>query len=191
MASRTIEFLRPTFYGLIAFGLVVGMVNLFWGPSDADDVAGLASSELAGVDLAQIVLPSPALPPERVVRLQLAGLSDGRADGVGILQCFLLASPANRAVTGPLERFGQMVREGPYRCISHPRAILVGRPEQEDDVARLLVTVMDEHSAMQAFTFVLVKQQDAPFKDCWMTEAVLSALPPAPAPEKPAPSPTS
>jgi hypothetical protein len=179
MPSHLIAFLRPSFLALLAFGAIVGVVNLFWSADRSFDarLAGLSSSELAGVNLGEITFPHPELSPEEVVRLQLAGLSDRSADGSGILQCFCLASPANRIVTGPLERFGQMVRDDPYRCMSHPRAVLIGRPQYGDDVARLLVTIIDDHHEVRAFAFVLAKQKGAPFADCWMTEAVLSTLP--------------
>jgi hypothetical protein len=192
MSSRVIHFLRPTFYALIAFGVLVGVANLYWSVADpAPDlsVAGLNPQDLVGLDLSGVVFPHPNLPPEEVVRLQLVGLSDAKADGVGILQCFCLASPGNRVVTGPLERFGQMVRNEPYQCMASPRAALIGRPQYGNDVARLLVTIIDGEHNVRAFAFVLGRQKEPPFKDCWMTEAVLSALPAAPAPSVPAPEP--
>jgi Domain of unknown function (DUF4864) len=190
MSPRVIHFLRPTCYALIAFGALVGVANLYWSVANpvADlGVAGLDPQDLIGVDLSRVAFPNPKLPPEEVVRLQLAGLSDAKADGVGILQCFCLASPGNRVVTGPLERFGQMVRNEPYDCMAHPRAVLIGRPQHGDDVARLLVTIIDQQHNVHAFAFVLSKQKEAPFKDCWMTEAVLSALPTKPASPIPEP----
>lgn len=189
MPSPILQFLRPSFYALIAFGAIVGVANFFWSTDHAadDGIAGLSSSELIGVDLGDITFPHPKLAPEEVVRLQLAGLSDPSADGSGILQCFCLASPANRVVTGPLEHFGQMVRTGPFQCMSHPRAVLIGRPQHGEDVVRLLVTIIDEERAVRAFAFVLAKQKEPPFKDCWMTEAVLSASPTPAAPPAPQP----
>ena len=190
MSSQLIRFLRPTCYALIAFGALVGVANLYWSVADpAPDlgVTGLDPQDLVGLDLSGVVFPNPDLPPEEVVRLQLAGLSDAKADGVGILQCFCLASPGNRIVTGPLERFGQMVRSEPYKCMTRPRAVLIGRPQHGEGVARLLVTVIDEEHHIRAFAFVLGRQQESPFKDCWMTEAVLSALPLTPAPPTPKP----
>jgi hypothetical protein len=192
MSSQLIHFLRPTFYALIAFGALVGVANLYWAVADpAPDLgsAGLNPQDLIGVDLSGGVFPTPKLPPEEVVRLQLAGLSDAKADGVGILQCFCLASPANRVVTGPLERFGQMVRTEPYQCMARPGAVLIGRPLHDHDVARLLVTIIDEQRHVRAFAFVLSRQKEKPFKDCWMTEAVLPAFPAAPAPPVTAPEP--
>ncbi len=194
MLPRVLHFLTPTFAALVAFGFTVGIVNLIWPARDAqpDFVApgSPMAADLDGLDLTRVVLPSAKLLPEEVVRLQLSGLGDLQADGVGILQCFCFASPANRAVTGPLDRFGAMVRQGAYGCMARPRALLVGRPQYDKEVARVLVTVIDERASLRAFTFVLARQHVAPFKNCWMTEAVLPAVP-ATAPEEPPASPAA
>lgn len=190
MPSRLLQFLRPTFYALAAFGAIAGATNLYWStkPPADDSLAGLSGSELAGIDLEKLTLPSPSLAPDEVVRLQLNGLSDPSADGGGMLQCFCLASPANRSVTGPLERFGEMVRSGPFQCMTRPRAMLIGRPFEYDGTAKLIVTIIDEQHAIHAFAFFLSKQDAAPFKDCWMTNAVLPASPTPAAPPVSAPA---
>ena len=109
MKAQVIEFLRPTFIALVGFGLVAGVGNLTFlkapRPEEQAGPEGLLPGEAGRLDLGSVVLPRPDLAPGEVVRLQLAGLSDQKADGVGILQCYCFASPANRAVTGPLERF--------------------------------------------------------------------------------------
>jgi len=188
--SPLAQFLRPTCYALAAFVGLAGLLNIYWTMAKSSSslgVAGLGPDDLMGVDVSRVVFPSPSLAPEEVVRLQLAGLGDAKPDGVGILQCFCLASPGNRVVTGPLERFGQMVRSEPYQCMTRPRAVLIGRAQHGDDVARLLVTIIDEQHRVRAFAFVLSKQKEKPFENCWMTEAVLSAHPAPSAPSPPAP----
>ena len=180
MSPRVVQFLRPTFVALVLFGLVVGVANAVWILRGEHAAAAKPDfiSELNELDLSRIVLPSAGLAPDEVVRLQIAGLSDQRPDGVGILQCYALASPANRAVTGPLDRFGKMVRNGPFQCMAKPRAMLVGSPQVADRTGRVLVTVVDQHDQIHAFTFVLGRQAEAPFMDCWMTEAVLPSVAP-------------
>ena len=61
--------------------------------------------------LAVLALPAVLgmhLQPEQVVRAQLAALQQN-----DIARCFELASPANRAATGPLDRFERMVKLTP------------------------------------------------------------------------------
>jgi hypothetical protein len=181
MPSRVVHFLRPTFVALVLFALVAGVANIAWyaprATPESTPTPGLSPLDVEGVDLTGVVLPSSELTPAQVVRLQLAGLSDASTGGVGILQCYCFASPANRAMTGPLDQFGRMVRQGPYQSMARPRALLVGRPQYDGQVARVLVTVVAEDSGVSAFTFVLSRQEAAPFQDCWMTEAVLPAMP--------------
>jgi hypothetical protein len=194
MFHQVVHFLRPTFAALIVFAIGVGIINLVWLAQDDQpqlvSPGGLSAGDLQNLELSRVVFPSASLAPEEVVRLQLAGLSDPKADGVGILQCYAFASPANRAVTGPLDRFGEIVRQGPYQCMARPQAMLIGRPQLDQRIARVLVTIIDQNARVCAFTFVLTRQKEAPFEDCWMTEAVLPSLPLA-APEPPPITPTA
>jgi hypothetical protein len=181
MTTRTATFLLPTLAVVALFALSAGVASRLlprW-EDDAEFVArgGLAAEDLDNLDLARVELPRPSLSPTEVVELQLAGLADPSPDGVGILQCYCFASPGNKIVTGPLERFGQMVLGGDYQCLSRPRATLVGQSLVRADVARVLVTVLDENWQVRAFTFVLSKQKEGPCRDCWMTDAVMASLP--------------
>lgn len=65
-----------------------------------------------------VMEPDPRYTPERVVRIQLEALQ--RND---IETTFGFASPANRAQTGPLERFVQMINGPLYRPMIESRAI--------------------------------------------------------------------
>lgn len=181
MPSRTTTFLMPTLAVVALFALGAGVAGLLFPrpAAEGEFVArgGLTAEDLGNLDLARVELPRPSLSPTEVVELQLAGLADPSPDGVGILQCYCFASPGNKIVTGPLERFHQMVRSGNYQCLSRPRAVLVGEPIVQADVARVLVTVLDENWRVRAFTFVLSKQKEEPCRDCWMTDAVMASLP--------------
>lgn len=179
MAWRTFVFLRPTLIVVALFVAALGVANATFLRQSARDLPsmGLSAADLAQYDLRQIELPRPDLSAEDVVRFQLAGLRDADPDGLGILQCFVFASPANRQVTGPLERFGRLVRQAPYDSLGRARAVLIGRPLVERDAARILVTVVDDTARVRAFAFVLAKQRLPPAAGCWMTDAVLLATP--------------
>src|SRR5262245_18744809 len=56
-----------------------------------------------------IALPNPRMTPDEVVPLQLIALRAFRDNDAALLQCFVLASPLNRAATGSLPRFAAMV----------------------------------------------------------------------------------
>jgi hypothetical protein len=177
MLAKILAFLTPSAIVLAIFAAGFGIVAAR-GHRIAESPARLAPGQvepehLPDLGADRIVLPAPALTPDEVVRTQLAGLADANADGIGILQCYVFASPGNRRVTGPLDRFGAMVRQGAFSCFASPHATLVGRPDIEGPVAKILVSIIDRQGRMQAFTFILSKQRIEPHQDCWMTEAVI------------------
>jgi hypothetical protein len=193
-SSRLAEFLRPTLWAVFAVGaglaiwkLDSGSPNGPWG--DASVAAVIDDFTADGA--AQLQQPHPALSPAEVVRIQLAGLADARGDGLGVLQCFAFASPRNRAATGPLDRFAEMVRAEPFARLARPRAVLVGEPQIEGRFAKLLVTAIGEDDQLHAFTFILFMEEEEALADCWMTEAVYPAGGMAPAANRPASSDTA
>ncbi|HMO86748.1 MAG TPA: hypothetical protein PKC18_17695 [Lacipirellulaceae bacterium] len=191
--SRTAAFWAPSAVVIVLFAAIYGVagrgaadrpraapVRLAPGPMTPEDLAELGADK--------IQLPDPSLSPADVVAIQLAGLADPEPHGVGILQCFALASPANREVTGPLDRFGILVRTGEFACLTNPRATTVGRAQIDGDFAAVVVTVLDRKRRLRAFHWVLAKQIDPPYEGCWMTEAVHPAGDVAPAePAEPSP----
>ena len=76
----------------------------------------------------EIQLPAPHLTPDEVVRLQVNALRAFRDDESAIHQCYVLASPANRAFTGPLDRFTAMVQNPTYGALVSQTNALVGQP---------------------------------------------------------------
>src|SRR5688572_30015628 len=122
---------------------------------------------------AEIQLPAPHLSPDDVVRLQVGALRAFRDDQSAIHQCYVLASPANRAYTGPLDRFIKMVQNPAYGALVSQTSALVGQPVIRGSQATLLVTVLDQNRTPHVFRFFLSKQTDPPYLDCWMTDAVI------------------
>ena len=55
--------------------------------------------------------PCPELDPRHVVELQVYALRDNSDEGIAAT--FAFASPSNRLGTGPVSRFGHMIRNGP------------------------------------------------------------------------------
>merc|ERR1739838_859202 len=58
--------------------------------------------------------PNAAQTPQEVVEFQILALGATREENMydeGISKCFEYASPANKAFTGPAERFGDMIRQ--------------------------------------------------------------------------------
>jgi hypothetical protein len=119
--------------------------------------------------------PDPAYGPAEVVRIQLAALQHNAQlpDDGGVRITFQFASPANRRVTGPIERFIQMVKNPIYGLmLNHVRAEL-GPSLVVGDRAQQRVTLVGADGAAAHYVFSLSKQSDPPYADCWMTDAVM------------------
>jgi hypothetical protein len=116
--------------------------------------------------------PGPGLSPRDVVQIQLRALqSNGRGDQ-GIAWCFEFASPRNKQFTGPLKQFAAMVKSPPYDVMVNHRLSLVGRAETRGNQAHVLATLVDARHRLHLFAFVLSKQTEGKYADCWMTDAV-------------------
>ena len=119
--------------------------------------------------------PSPKLDPEHVVRLQLAALKNNNVpvENAGIAIAFRFASPQNRVLTGPLPQFIKLVRNPRYSpMLDYDRAefssVVFGK-----DVARQIVTLYGGRAGKISYVFLLRKQPEGEFKDCWMTDSDL------------------
>lgn len=148
-------------------GLAVGVLGAHWLTEPAP-----FELQAPATSTAPLIQPDAKLTVDEVVRLQLASLRAYRTDDTALLQCFALASPANRAVTGPLERFAQMVGNPDYRALVLAAQSTVGAPLYHGRKATILVTVIDAERRMWVYRFYLSKQREAPYEDCWMTDAV-------------------
>ena len=121
------------------------------------------------------IQPNPELTPDQVVKIQLEGLqnNDLTDDNLGIRICFNFASPGNRIITGPIDNFIKLVKTSAYRpLIGFERAefsmvTIKGRSAQQ------AVRIIHTNGETAIFAFVLSKQDEAPYQDCWMTDAVI------------------
>lgn len=123
--------------------------------------------------------PSPDLGPADVVLAQLAAFQrepvdepDGPA-GDGMAEAFAFASPGNRAATGPLPRFGQMLRADAYRGLLGHRVAQLGPVQVDQGSARIEVLVVAADDSTQGYTWVLSRQRAAPHAGCWLTDGVV------------------
>lgn len=118
--------------------------------------------------------PDPTLTPDQVVEIQLAALAenDSPARDNGIRTTFQFASPSNRKVTGPVERFIVMVKNPLYLPLLDHATSEVRKLETTATVAQRHVIVTDAEGNRATFIWILSKQPDGPYKDCWMTDSV-------------------
>ncbi len=119
--------------------------------------------------------PSPDLAVQEVVRIQVEALqnNDTPQPDSGIRTAFIFASPENKRATGPIERFIPLVKNPQYRDLLNTRRITINEPVIEGDQAAVEVALITENGTTARYLFLLSRQQDFPFEDCWMTDGVV------------------
>lgn len=121
--------------------------------------------------------PSPRLGPSDVVAAQLSALRaeapEGEGPGAGIRTAWAFASPGNRAATGPVDHFAQMLRNPVYVGLLAHRTAQLGPVRLQDDQAQQEVLVLTGDDRALGFTWVLGRQDSPPYAGCWLTDAVL------------------
>jgi hypothetical protein len=119
-------------------------------------------------------VPSPELSPEEVVQIQLTALQQNDpANDRGIATVFRFASPQNRQMTGPLDRFAQMVRGPGYAPMLNFRSAEFLPIEQRGDEARQVVILTAADGTKANYLFMLSKQSRGDENGCWMTNGVV------------------
>ncbi|MDZ7705479.1 MAG: DUF4864 domain-containing protein [Trueperaceae bacterium] len=118
--------------------------------------------------------PSTDLAPEEVVRIQLEALAnnDDPYPDAGIELTFRFASPGNKQVTGPLERFIPLVKNPTYRDMIDHVAADYGRMRVNGDLAQQVVTLTTPDGRRVEYTFTLTRQRGGEFDGMWMTSGV-------------------
>jgi hypothetical protein len=123
--------------------------------------------------------PNPSLSPQQVVEFQLEALrhnNEPTADA-GIQRSFRFASPSNRLVTGPLSHFSEIVHSAPYSALLGSQGSIVRGVIVQGSEAKVYVTVTSANGSQLNFLFMLSRQGQADYRDCWMTDSVMK-LPP-------------
>ena len=118
--------------------------------------------------------PSPDLTPGEVIRVQVEALgsNDQPVEDAGIRAAFRFASPSNRAATGPLDRFTEMIKTGYADMLTFDRAEY-GALRIEGDVAAQEVTLVQADGRRTTYLFGLSRQTTGEYEGCWMTDTVL------------------
>ena len=125
--------------------------------------------------------PTPSLSPSQVVEIVLTALqhNDNPQPDAGIATTFEFASPANRLETGPLQRFASMIKNPAYRVMLDFRSVTKGRLELDGNHAQQRVVIVGRDGAQVTYLFLLSKQSDGPYANCWMTDGVIRQKDPA------------
>jgi hypothetical protein len=119
--------------------------------------------------------PDPSLSPQDVVSIQIEALgnNDTPYEDRGIDVTFNFASPANKRMTGPLERFKVMVRNPTYGPMIDHHSAKYENLVVEDDSARVDVILSTKEGVYLGYRFFLSRQQGNAYEGSWMTDAVI------------------
>jgi hypothetical protein len=138
-------------------------------------LVAIASPSLVGIAQLAELTPRPELSPEQVVQFQVTALQriDDPETDAGIERAFRFASPSNKAATGPIEKFAQMVKSPAYSPMLNNASSSIVGSDVEGDKAKVVIKVFTATGRQVTYVFVLSKQSEGEFSNCWMTDGVM------------------
>ena len=130
---------------------------------------------LTNISNADLIKPSSNLKPFDVLMIQLNSLKNNNNPykDAGIEQTWEFAHPINKASTGPLKRFKQMIYGESYKIlISHKNTKTIILKESSDEfVFKVYVLSKDKKKYYYIWQIEKVKREGK-LKNCWMTTGV-------------------
>jgi len=145
------------------FLIIILLLSLFFKPS-----------------LAEIIKPSKEIDPEQVVKIQLSALmkNDNPYKDRGIIQTWEFAHPNNQKITGPLEKFKNMIKTDSYSMLINHSNHEILEVYMSSKIATFEVTVLDDEKKYYKFKWQVEKyDREGQLKDCWLTTAVSQPIP--------------
>lgn len=148
------------------YGLILGVV-----------LASVFFSTSARAD--KLVYPNADVEPAEVIAIQLNGLqyNDMPEADAGIRQTWAFAHPRNRAVTGPLPRFTEMLKGPSYQMMLNHASHRILPANKGDGWRQFDVFMEAENGMVLEFSWIVEKVTEGQYKDCWMTVAVSAPRP--------------
>ena len=125
--------------------------------------------------LADIIKPSIEIEPEQVIKIQLSALmkNDNPYKDRGIIQTWEFAHPNNQKITGPLERFKNMIKTESYSMLLNHSNHEILEAYMSNKVSTFEVKVLDNEKKYFKFKWQVEKyDREGELKDCWLTTAV-------------------
>ena len=124
---------------------------------------------------ADLIKPNSNLKPFDVLMIQLNSLKNNNNPykDAGIEQTWEFAHPSNKAATGPLERFKQMIYSDNYKIlISHKNTKTIILKETPNKFV-FKVYVLSKDKKKYYYIWQIEKiEREGKLKNCWMTTGV-------------------
>ena len=140
------------------FLIIILLLSLFLNPS-----------------LAEIIKPSKEIDPGQVIKIQLSALmkNDNPYKDRGIIQTWEFAHPNNQKITGPLEKFKNMIKTDSYSMLINHSNHEILEVYMSSKIATFEVTVLDDEKKYYKFKWQVEKyDREGELKNCWLTTAV-------------------
>ena len=124
---------------------------------------------------ADLIKPNSNLEPFDVLMIQLNSLKNNNKPykDAGIEQTWEFAHPNNKASTGPLEKFKQMIYSDSYKIlISHENNKTIILKKTPNKLIYKVYVLSDDKKKYYYIWQIEKVKQEGRFKNCWMTTAV-------------------
>ena len=86
---------------------------------------------------------------------------------------FRFASPANKGATGPLEHFTVLVHGSQYSSLINAVEGSVAKVVIQDSKPQVLARIVSASGSEVYYVFLLSKQTEGEYINCWMTDGVV------------------
>ena len=127
------------------------------------------------ISSADLIKPNSNLKPFEVLMIQLNSLKNNNNPykDAGIEQTWEFAHPNNKKITGPLDKFKEMIYSKNYKIlISHENSEITILQESKD-ISVFKVTILTKNKKKYYYIWQVEKVLiEGNFKNCWMTTSV-------------------
>ena len=124
---------------------------------------------------ADLIKPNSNLEPFDVLMIQLNSLKNNNKPykDAGIEQTWEFAHPFNKASTGPLEKFKQMIYSDSYKIlIGHKNSKTIILEETSNKLVYKVYVISKDKRKYYYIWQIEKVRRDGKFKNCWMTTGV-------------------
>ena len=127
-----------------------------------------------------LIKPNIEIEPKKVVKIQLSALmkNNNPYKDSGIIQTWEFAHPNNQNITGPLEKFKNMIKTDSYSMLINHSNHEILEVYMSSKIATFEVTVLDDEKKYYKFKWQVEKyDREGQLKNCWLTTAVSQPIP--------------
>ena len=134
---------------------------------------------ITNISKADLIRPEPTLKPLDVLLIQLNSLKNNNSPylDAGIEQTWEFAHPNNKIMTGPLNKFKQMIYSESYEILINHENSEIELLEKTDNISIYKVYILSKYKKKYYYIWQIEKVVlDVDVKNCWMTTSVSSPV---------------